>query len=581
MVERDLSRAWLWLLLWCIRVYQDKDCGPKRRIAIFLLLGTLMRVRQDVLVEGYGLNRFLKASNNRRASTELAETLQKDAVRRIFHGSQDRAEIKVSPGMLEEKSVRALLRNVLELHAPAADADLNDPGYACARWHFCVHFSRSESSPWGKADKIEQILSSRHAWMGNALVPDDAGARPTLEPARLIRTLDVAGDENESKTEVFAPALRWLRSLPRPVGEKQLQLSIHAGEDYAHPLSGMRHIDETVLFCDMTKGDRIGHGLALGIKPYNWIREQGQALVSVEEHVDNLVWAWHFATTHPTLPHAAQIAALYASVVRFLARHVPWLNAPVPCAGAPDMQTLHDAWRMRRNCRNLALTPKRTELKMQVAVPDRELLLEPGTAPPHVRLFQQRLNWFDPKKRQKLLANAPEEYMVQLTYSDRNTVQLPQGHSALTLFTSVVTPFELTFMEALQDLLIEQYRKTGLVFEVNPTSNRHIGALSELKDHPIFRWDPPDHTLLDAGAEMNRFSLREGALGVCINTDDPGIMPTTLRTEFELLRHAALDRRFAPGDINAWLERLREQGNEIFNSSHQDFSVAAAPFPAL
>ena len=149
-------------------------------------------------------------------------------------------------------------------------------------------------------------------------------------------------------------------------------------------------------------------------------------------------------------------------------------------------------------------------------------------------------------------------------------LQLPQRHSDLDLFTMQVIPAELEFMEALQDLLIECYRQQkGLVFEVNPTSNRHIGAIGDLKDHPIFRWDPPNPSLLAPGEAMNRFSIREGRLDVCINTDDPGIMPTTLCTEFELLRHAALDRRFEPHLVDAWLERLRERGNTLFQYSHQ------------
>ena len=575
MIRQDLTRAWLWLLLWCASVYQDKGCGPKRRIAIFLMLGTIMRVRKDVLVEGYGVTRFVNISKNRRVSVELNDTLQRSAARRIFNGSEDRAEVKVSPSMLDEISVRAWIRDVLALHPASA---VPAPGVAwdpCARWHFCVHFSRTENSPWKDANKIEAALFSKNVVKRNPLVSRDAGNTLTFATARLIRTLDIAGDENLSKSEVFAPALRWLRSLARPNGEAPLQLSIHAGEDYAHPLSGMRHIDETVQFCLMKENDRIGHGLALGITPEHWFREQGQALVSLEDHVDNLVWAWYFAKTEPMLPYAANIAALYASVVRCLAPYVPWLNAPTPYTGAIDLQTLYKAWEMRRNCKQLSTNPERLEQKMRIAVPDQALLLNVGSGPEHVRLFERRLNWLDPKQRKALVHKAPAKHMVQLTCSDRNTLELPHLQSALMLFTSVVTPFELEFMEALQDLLIERYRKIGLVFEVNPTSNRHIGALGDLKDHPIFRWAPPNNDLLADGAGMNRFSLRHGALKVCINTDDPGIMPTTLRTEFELLRRAALDRRFTRTDVEMWLEDLREHGIAIFETCHSTLSSAA------
>ncbi len=573
MVGGDLVQAWLWLLLWCVRAYRSKQSGPRRRIAIFLLLGTIMRVRQNLLVEGYGLNRFLRASVNRGYNKRLAAMLQKDAARRIFHGALDRAELKVSLGMLQNQNVRALIGQLVDLHPPPTGADIADAEIACARWHFCLHFSRSEKNPWSTADKIESILTSGNVWKGNPLRYDSPGERPTLQQPRLIRTLDVAGDENKLKTEVFAPALRWLRSLSRP-NEQPLKLSIHAGEDYAHPLSGMRHIDETVRFCEMKAGDRIGHGLALGITARQWFREQGQALLSVEEHVDNLVWAWHFASSHPLqLPHAERIAAHYEAVVRELKPHVPWLNVPTAYEGALAMSTWYEAWTMRGNCRHLA--PKEGQLpidhkKITVAVPDWQALQDLDTTVEHVRVARKRINWFDPKKHPKLLKKAPELCNIQVTCSERDVLQLPQSHPSLNLFTVLITPAELEFMEALQDLLIERYRHdNGLVFEVNPTSNRHIGTIGNLKDHPIFRWDPPNANLLAPGAAINRFSLRKGRLEVCVNTDDPGIMPTTLRTEFELLRHAALDRGFSAQTVDDWLERLRVQGHDLFDACHQ------------
>jgi len=571
MVQRDLPQAWLWLLLWCSFTYQQKQSGPYRHIAIFFLLGTIMRVRQDLLVDGYGLNRFQQASGNRVHDRQIADTLQKDAARRIFHGPKDRAELKVSLGMLKQENIRAWIGQLMCLHPPLSDTDISDTTIACAKWHFCLHFSRNEKNPWTKADKIAEILNSKNVWNGNPLRHDSPGEKPTLEQARLIRTLDVAGDENKLKTEVFAPALRWLRSLPRPEGEKPLRLSIHSGEDYAHPLSGMRHIDETVRFCEMQTGDRIGHGLALGITARQWFGEMGQALLSVDEHVDNLVWAWHFATSHTEiLPHALQIATHYEDVVRTLVPHVPWLNSPVPYAITPSMATLFEAWTMRRNCRRLSSNLEQMDSKRLIAVPDWEALKNPNSAGEHARIARKRIDWSDPDKRHKLLLKAPTLCRVQVTCSERDVLQLPQRHSGLDLFTMQVIPAELEFMEALQDLLIECYRQQkGLVFEVNPTSNRHIGAIGDLKDHPIFRWDPPNPSLLAPGEAMNRFSIREGRLDVCINTDDPGIMPTTLRTEFELLRHAALDRRFEPHLVDAWLERLRKRGNTLFQYSHQ------------
>jgi biotin operon repressor len=59
---------------------------------------------------------------------------------------------------------------------------------------------------------------------------------------------------------------------------------------------------------------------------------------------------------------------------------------------------------------------------------------------------------------------------------------------------------------------------------------------------------------------------------VLVNTDAPGIMPTTLRTEFSLLGEAALDLGYSRTCVEAWLERLREFGLDEFNRNHLPIS---------
>ena len=99
-------------------------------------------------------------------------------------------------------------------------------------------------------------------------------------------------------------------------------------------------------------------------------------------------------------------------------------------------------------------------------------------------------------------------------------------------------------MHALQDYLLDQYDRQGLLIEANPTSTWYIARLRGYHEHPIFRWSPPDESVLQAGGEHNRHGLRRGPMRVLVNTDDPGIMPTTLRTEYALLREAAIDLGF-------------------------------------
>ena len=140
------------------------------------------------------------------------------------------------------------------------------------------------------------------------------------------------------------------------------------------------------------------------------------------------------------------------------------------------------------------------------------------------------------------------------------------------------SPEEILFIKALQDYLLAQYTRKGLIIETNPTSNVYISRINKYCEHPIFRWSPPDESTLENGCEHNQFGLRNGPIRVLVNTDDPGIMPTTLRMEFALLREAAIELGISRTTAENWLERLRRHGIEEFHRNHQTvFSPRSEP----
>lgn len=51
---------------------------------------------------------------------------------------------------------------------------------------------------------------------------------------------------------------------------QSLRFTFHAGEDFRHIPSRLCRIDEAVEHLKFHAGDRIGHGIALGIAPQKW-----------------------------------------------------------------------------------------------------------------------------------------------------------------------------------------------------------------------------------------------------------------------------------------------------------------------
>ncbi|PTU66962.1 hypothetical protein DB032_19560 [Chromobacterium sp. Panama] len=605
----DLQYAWTWLFVLLWRTYRAQAASATIRVAVLLLITDVMALRRQLIMDGNGLRRFTTSYFRPVMRLMAGENAawkgmsQKETARRVFARLGDRAELKISAGSFLEAAFTAAFAQVADgriesLRSLHPDGDVSYADLSSLdHWHFCLHFNRSGSktrharrkSLWEEARKLKGVLGSSVKW---DLEPLLRGGSSTLggqfTPARFVRGLDVAGDETRWPIEVFAPMLRWLRYqevVTEPLEESTVpatvpHFSIHAGEDYAHPLSGLRHIDETVLFCEMKEGDRLGHALALGIPPDGWLRRHGEVLLPVDEHVDNLVWAWHQASELARTKQLAEaervLPRLATRITRFLP-HVSWRPASSK-SSLPPLSELHEAWKLRRNCSYLVLEqPKSVPTggsTLDIGAPDLQVISAQVGKPSvdvAAGLYVHRAR----AERDLGPQGKGGNVMVRLT-------QQRHGHaSRAQLHLETLGPdrafqmhdhddvHDLRFMLALQDACIERYAQAGISIEANPSSNVYIGQIETHSDHPVYRWYPPDPKDLLKGGKFNEFDLRTMPMPVTINTDDQGIVPTTLRMEHHLMHEAALDRGHAETLADAWIEELRSLGLQHFETTHQ------------
>lgn len=606
----EYATAWLWLVCLLWHTYRAAESPHILRVAIFYFFMQLTRLRRDFIMDGYGLRRFLELPGAK-------EVLITDNRRRLLPGHLDLAEVKLTIGLYGPDRVAAMgagasTWEALNQHFSTGRLDEHQLEYIrqLERLHFCLHFIRTsrhkgktrngkkikegeykvalQKDIWKEAEKIAKLMAQGETWAGFGNAGSENEPTYQFHAGRWVRGLDVAGDENLQRIEDHAPVLRWLRRGFIPIenaraGSAGLHLSVHAGEDYAHPLSGLRHIDETVQFCGMRAGDRLGHALALGLEPAAWVERHGDMIVPIDEHLDNLVWAWHHACElSQRLPLANQVLPRIARRITALTAYTPWCgllpaqpllhsgpaNATpgfVYASTPPTPDALHQAWCLRRNCYYMYKNGKYLQdNKTLAAVPDYARLIAAETTPKgkdHAAHL-----YFEREAFLNFNESAPRNVLVRVENAHISTT--PHPSDAGDYIHDYDTPEELEFMHALQDHLMDSYDRLGLLIETNPTSNVYIAALERHSDHPIFRWSPPDGLNLRSGERHNRFGLRRGALRVLINTDDPGIMPTTLRTEYALILSAAIDLGYSRADTEAWLERIRLCGLEQFRRNH-------------
>lgn len=634
-----LAGCWLWLLVFLLRRYRHSDTPPALRISILYLLIETMHLRRRLVMDNLGLSRFVEDyfANGLRRTGKVSESLLAD-LRHLMAGDGDLLEAKAMPSFykhqkfsnLASKLGRTLGKSLplmpLNLAAPRGALNQQELAYlrALEQWHFCAHFSRSakdgrdgqQTAPlmdklWKQADDLQKQLENTAGWNRAEFLGGRLNPHFRFEPSAWLRGLDVAGNENDLRIEWFAPLLRWLRlGASRDHRDASmragLHLSIHAGEDYAHPLSGLRHVDETVRFCEMRSGDRLGHALALGIKPKRWAAKHGDMVLSVHEHLDNLVWAWHYASLlSPRLALAARILPLLERRIHRIQVYGAWLHQPKigvtrhepwpqthdeerrrwtssSSDGPVTPEVLFQAWLLRRNCYyKLGKIGDGSILsaKERLAVPDLLQLQKPSESG---RLTPAGL--YRARHQHLALGNASPLLVlvrVQETDAHGSALRMSELDVGDDLIHDTDSKEELRFMHALQDHLLHSYDQKGLIIETNPTSNVCIARVGSHAEHPIFRWSPPDEATLRPGARDNRFGLRSGPIRVLVNTDDPGIMPTTLRTEFALLREAAVQRGISRTTAETWLERLRRHGVEEFHRHHQKVFEIDDDIPGL
>lgn len=126
-----------------------------------------------------------------------------------------------------------------------------------------------------------------------------------------LRGIDLAGDEIQGPLWMAIPVLRDIRqnadSIGMDVPHGPIGLTLHVGEVFPDIATGLRAVDEPLLWRLVRRGDRLGHATALAIHPDVW-----RARPEVEEkcevpwsmRVFDLAWLLHWMRSVSGVFHA-------------------------------------------------------------------------------------------------------------------------------------------------------------------------------------------------------------------------------------------------------------------------------------
>lgn len=559
-----------WLLFCCGLMLQRRTVSYQSGLEN--LIRACMILRNYMVVSAVGLGQFVEffTTDIRRAN----KSYFKEQVVRYDLPTTVSREYRVSPDEVIGETER---RPNIYHHKLRDFFTQHQHWHVPEQAHLVVHFTRSipkNSSPHDKrwqyfrAKLLHQVrafekFSASVTLQEVPYQPDISEPAKTIDVRRLVRGYDVAGNENELPIEVFAPVLRVLRASKHPAGMwSSIRLprpfiTVHAGEDYSHLLSGLRAIDEAVEFCQLREGDRIGHGLALGIDVTLWAQRQRRAYLTAGQHLDNLVWAYHQAVqlSQHTVEHIPVMHQLRDKIHHWSQQIFNDIYTP---------NQLYRAWLLRRNW--IDYQDMQADLaNSKEWAPDIVWLMEEQHADKESKtakmLWQRYLN-SGLEGHEKDWINRVISVNCQPDSGECFSPQIQEDEDLL-------SSGELRLYEAIQDFLMEKYSRLGLVIEACPTSNIYIGRLEKYHEHPLFRWNPPQPDWLEPGGKFNRYGLRSGPLSICINTDDSALMPTTIANEHRIIRETVI-RCFDIGSWMAdiWISAIRKKGVSLFKANH-------------
>jgi hypothetical protein len=318
----------------------------------------------------------------------------------------------------------------------------------------------------------------------------------------IIRGVDLCADEAGIPTWVVKPLLRYLHEIARYAAQSHsrtghrpalaLRTTIHAGEDWLHLLGGLRHIDEARSHFDMRSGDRFGHGLALAVDPMEWSEGCGPIAMPRELRLFDLAWVWSLRerVDFSTTAVEAELRRLMGDIFGHSAGDA-WLAGDF-------INALHDEQVLHR-----------------VGYPSCVDVPELGDHKPRL------------------------DDLVRQFLADPNCFR--RGRTII----HVDPRREGEMITAVQDWLRRELDSTGIIIEVNPSSNFLTQQLPSMWGHPVWR--------LHAGRHEG---LPE--LPVVIGSDDPIIFATSLPEEYQLMHDAlVLSGRFTNDEADRWLDETR------------------------
>lgn len=337
------------------------------------------------------------------------------------------------------------------------------------------------------------------------------------ELSRYLVGIDAASLENSTPVWVFAPIFEEARdSSVDQIGRKNeygdytqsLGFTFHAGEDFRHILSGLRRMDEAQEYLKFHAGDRIGHGIALGISAREWKKQNPVIIIPQIEALENYLWAYDMLSKN--------YSDFQATILAYMEKQIYELSE-----------------RIYGNTK-CGIDGEQEGISIEILIAGYHRLFGVG---------EKDYKTVEKEFCQRLCSGKKIHWSPLLLSAARHCKKFVKEMERPVHYE--ITEQDLLIIEELQNILKGKLGRKGIVLEVNPSSNTAIADLDVVEANQLY--------------QMNQIYDAQNVI-VCINSDDPAVFNTNVSNELAYIYYGMLEQNISREAALLWIDRIRKNG---------------------
>ncbi len=366
---------------------------------------------------------------------------------------------------------------------------------------------------------IEDVYTHRHSKFREELNTEKNKIISILESEEYnnyginIIGIDAANEEIMCRPEHLAVVFREIRNK----FEKDINLGFtyHVGEEFLTVSSGLRAIDETIIFMNYKRGDRLGHAVVLGIKYEDYYSSKDKVVITnTQDYIDDLAW---ILSLNILSHHEHEFVKSEVRV--YLNNLYEGTNLKVP-----EIDDYIDSLMLRGDSPELYLDNCLTNYSY-----DRLRLVFPNNI--------NHQNLLHISKFQNLCARkiyCDYHYNIRL----KRNGMIPVFLNINEIFVSALTKAQM--------YLKEKIKRMGIIIETNPSSNKKISYAKG------FQQIMPTNFNSKFLSNSNNINIP-----VTISADDSSIFQTTLEMEYSYVAKTLIDNNYDEEEVYNYIDYLR------------------------